>query len=184
MTERERILEKAAKIRELARRGDGGEQIAAAALLDRLMKQYGISAEDLDDNQREMAWFRYSTDIEERLLNQVIYSVVGDRPFYSERNRKTKRKYKRAGVEVTAAERVEIGLAYEFYKAAFESELERFLHAFVQKNNIFPPAEIARKDPPGKELSFSEIAQLGALMAGMDDHPRRKMIEGAAGNGL
>lgn len=183
MTERERILEKAKKIQALALHGERGEKIAAERLLARIMNQYGISAEELDDTRRELAWFRFKTPIEERLLNQVIYSVIGDRPVYEERNRKTKRKYKHTGAEVTAAERVEIGLAYEFYKDAFESELERFLHAFVQKNNIFPPAEIARKDPPGEEIPFSEVMRLGAIMEGMDDHPRRKMIEGAAEDG-
>ena len=42
MTERERLLEKIRKVQALANRGADGEKQSAAALLDRLMTQYGI----------------------------------------------------------------------------------------------------------------------------------------------
>lgn len=42
MTERERLLEKIRKVQALANRRADGEKKSAAALLDKLMKQYGI----------------------------------------------------------------------------------------------------------------------------------------------
>ena len=76
-------------------------------MLDKLTKQYGISESDIAEEHREIAWFRYKTPLEEKLLFQVIYSVVGDRGVYERKNRNTKKKYKMQGVECTPAERLE-----------------------------------------------------------------------------
>lgn len=75
--ERERILQKIRRVQALAERGVAGEQESAAATLDRLMKQYGITEAELEEERREMEWFRYKTPIERKLLLQVIYSVTG-----------------------------------------------------------------------------------------------------------
>ena len=47
MTERERLLEKIRKVQALANRGADGEKQSAAALLDKLMKQYGIDEAEI-----------------------------------------------------------------------------------------------------------------------------------------
>lgn len=80
--EQERLLQKIKRVQALAERGEGGEKENAAALLERMMKQYGISESDIAEERREMAWFRYKTPLEEKLLAQVIYSVVGDLPLW------------------------------------------------------------------------------------------------------
>ena len=90
----------------------------------KLMKQYGISESDIAEEHREIAWFRFKTPLEEKLLVQVMYSVVGDRSVYERHNRNTKKKYKMQGVECTPAERLEIELSYEFFKAAISVGLE------------------------------------------------------------
>ena len=76
MTDREQLLQKVKKIQALAERGDHGEKESAAALLERLMKQHGIAESELSEDRREMAWFRYKTPLELRLLNQIIYAIV------------------------------------------------------------------------------------------------------------
>lgn len=52
--ERERILQKIRRVQALAERGVAGEQESAAATLDRLMKQYGITEAELEEERREM----------------------------------------------------------------------------------------------------------------------------------
>ena len=81
MTERERLLEKVKRVQALAERGVDGEKDSAAALLDRLMKQYGISEAEIAEERREIAWFRFKTPLERKLLNQVIYTVTGRIPY-------------------------------------------------------------------------------------------------------
>lgn len=155
MTERERLLEKIRKVQALANRGADGEKQSAAALLDKLMKQYGIDEAEIAEERLEKCFFRYKTPYERKLLVQVIYTVTGKIPFkcvgsYSGRARK------QVGIDCTAAERLEIEFSYEFYKAALEEE----------KAEEIPAAEISR----------SEALKLQALMAGMGDHTRRPVL--------
>ncbi len=70
MTERERLLEKIRKVQALANRGADGEKQSAAALLDRLMTQYGIDEAEIAEERwksassvtrprmKENCWFR------------------------------------------------------------------------------------------------------------------------------
>lgn len=106
MTERERLLEKIRKVQALANRGADGEKKSAAALLDKLMKQYGIDEAEIAEERLEKCFFRYKTPYERKLLVQVIYTVTGKIPFkcvgsYSGRARK------QVGIDCTAAERLE-----------------------------------------------------------------------------
>lgn len=175
MTERERLLAKIRKVQALANRGADGEKQSAAALLDRLMTQYGIDEAEIAEERLEKCFFRYKTPYERKLLVQVIYTVTGKIPFkcvgsYSGRARK------QVGIDCTAAERLEIEFSYEFYKAALEEEMERFYSAFLMKNDIFPPASKKAEEIPAAEISRSEALKLQALMAGMGDHTRRPVL--------
>lgn len=178
MTERERILQKIKRVQALAERGVAGERESAAATLDRLMKQYGISEAEIEEDRREIAWFRFKTPLERRLLGQVIYAVTG-RSAYGCVGTYTNRTRKQLGIECTAAERLEIELSFEFFKAAMEEELERFIRAFVNKNEIFPAVdkeEVAGAPP----LSREEAIKLSMMMNGMDTHTRRAALESGA----
>lgn len=180
MTERERLLEKIRKVQALANRGADGEKKSAAALLDKLMKQYGIDEAEIAEERLEKCFFRYKTPYERKLLVQVIYTVTGKIPFkcvgsYSGRARK------QVGIDCTAAERLEIEFSYEFYKAALEEEMERFCSAFLMKNDIFPPASKKAEEIPAEEISRSEALKLQALMAGMGDHTRRPVLGSGVG---
>ena len=128
--------------------GADGEKQSAAALLDRLMTQYGIDEAEIAEERLEKCFFRYKTPYERKLLVQVIYTVTGKISFkcvgsYSGRARK------QVGIDCTAAERLEIEFSYEFYKAALEEEMERFYSAFLMKNDIFPPASKKGRRNPG-----------------------------------
>lgn len=177
MTERERLLEKIRKIQALADRGVGGEKQSAAALLDRLMEQYGITEDDIAKEIREMAWFRYRTPIERKLLCQVIYATTG-RAAYNCVGTYTGRSRKKVGVECTAAEKLEIEVSFEFYNAALQEEMERFYSAFLIKNSIFPPdGKEVDELPEPEEMSAEECIKLSMMMEGMDEHTRRPALE-------
>lgn len=175
MTERERLLEKIRKVQALANRGADGEKQSAAALLDRLMTQYGIDEAEIAEEHLEKCFFRYKTPYERKLLVQVIYTVTGKIPFKCVGS-DSGRARKQVGIDCTAAERLEIEFSYEFYKAALEEEMERFYSAFLMKNDIFPPASKKAEEIPAAEISRSEALKLQALMAGMGDHTRRPVL--------
>lgn len=174
MTDREQLLQKVKKIQALAERGDRGEKESAAALLERLMKQYGITESELSEDRRERAWFRFKTPLERKLLNQVIYTVTG-RIAYSCVGRYTNRPRKMLGIDCTAAERLEIEISFEFYNAALEKELARFYSAFLNKNHIFPEKAIDDIPDTG-EIDLEEAQRLSMMMAGMEEHTRRKAL--------
>ena len=174
MTDREQLLQKVKKIQALAERGDRGEKESAAALLERLMKQYGITESELSEDRRERAWFRFKTPLERKLLNQVIYTVTG-RIAYSCVGRYTNRPRKMLGIDCTAAERLEIEISFEFYNAALEKELARFYSAFLNKNHIFPEKAIDEIPDTG-EIDLEEAQRLSMMMAGMEEHTRRKAL--------
>ena len=179
MTDRERILERIKAVQALAERGDRGEKENAAAMLERLMKQYGITETELAEDRREIAWFRFKTPLERRLLNQIIYTVTG-RVAYSCVGKYTNRTRKKLGIECTSAERLEIEFSFKFYNAAFEKELDRFYSAFLNKNHIFPE-NVIDEVPDTGEIDLEEAQRLSRMMAGMEEHARRKALESGAG---
>ena len=174
MTDREQLLQKVKKIQALAERGDRGEKESAAVLLDRLMKRYGITEAEIAEERRGIAWFRFKTPLERKLLNQVIYTVTG-RVAYSCVGKYTNRPRKMLGIECTAAERLEIEFSFEFYNAALEKELDRFYSAFLNKNRIFPENAIDQIPDP-EEIDLEEAKRIYAMMAGMEEHRRRKAL--------
>lgn len=174
MTDREQLLQKVKKIQALAERGDRGEKESAAALLERLMKQHGITETELEEDRREIAWFRFKTPLERRLLNQIIYAVTG-RIASGCVGKYTNRTRKKLGIECTAAERLEIEFSFEFYNAALEKELDRFYSAFLNKNHIFP-ANAIDQIPDPEEIDLAEAERISAMMAGMEEHTRRKAL--------
>lgn len=173
--DRDRILERIKAVQALAERGDRGEKENAAAMLERLMKQYGITESELAEDRRELAWFRYKTPLEHRLLNQIIYAVTG-RAASGCVGTYTGRTRKKSGIECTAAERLEIEFSFEFYKAALEKELDRFYIAFIKKNKLFPEKAIDDVPEIG-EMDLEEAMRLSMMMEGMEEHTRRKALE-------
>jgi hypothetical protein len=180
--ERARLLERIKRVQALAERGEAGERENAAALLEKLMKQHGITEAELAEERRDRVWFRFKTQIEAKLLTQVIYSVVGDdREKWDKRNKNTHRPYKQIGVDCTQAERLEIEASYEFFKAALEVEEERFFHAFVVRNHIFPSSDKVTQTDSEEEPSAAEMFKLQMMMSGMDEHKRITALESGAG---
>jgi hypothetical protein len=177
MTERDRVIQRIRAVQALAERGVAGEQENAAAMFERLLKRYELTETDIAAQERRLAWFSCKTELEKRLLIQIIYSVTGDAPSGGVSS-KSGRKVKKMGIECTAAERMEIEISFEFFSRALNEELERFYHAFINKNDIFPSPEIVKIHPEKKaELSLDEQLLLNAMMNGMNRHTRRAMIE-------
>lgn len=143
MTERERLLEKLGKVKALADRGEGGEKESAERTLAALMKRYGITEEDLEDKKVTIHWIRYKTDWERRLLGQLAYMHLGTGHSFGCVGRYTKRPRKEVGIECTPAQYIEIEADFAFYSEAMKEEMELFYSAFLQKNGLFPPPELA-----------------------------------------
>ena len=153
------------KIRALAERGVGGEADNAEEILRRLMEKYGVSEDELDEEERRRHDFEYHGKEQEKLLRQVVYKVTGGYAYnlvYRASGRKVKT---RLGADSTAAEKVEIEFLFDFYTRLWERERDAFLSAFIQKHRIFT----IRDDIEPQEVSREELLKMQALMLGMSD---------------
>ena len=56
----DKTKEKLGRLKALAEHGIGGERDNAAKLLDRLLKKYGARLDELDDEQEQDFFFKYS----------------------------------------------------------------------------------------------------------------------------
>ena len=140
------------KVRALAEHGVGGEAENAEMLLARMMKKYGISEEELDEETRVRHDFTYHGGEEKKILRQVVYKVTGGYAYelvYTASGRKVRTQL---GADCTPAEKVEIEYLFDFYKRLWEKEKDAFLAAYIQKHRIFAiradvePQEISREE--------------------------------------
>jgi len=123
------------KLKELANRGVGGEKTNAQAALDRLMKKYNISPEDLESEDVGLYWMKVgSGDQLATLFQQVASTVIGLTPTYSDK------KYKKGklGIKCTQSQAIEVEAKFGFYKSLYQKELDVFVVGFITANELFP----------------------------------------------
>lgn len=118
--------ERLKKLYALALRGVGGEKVQAQAILEKLLKKYAISLEELDEQAVNEYHLEYYGKEQEKLLKQTIYKVTDDSSSffnlcYTASGRKCKTTL---GVRCTAAQKVEIEFLFDFYKRVWEKERE------------------------------------------------------------
>lgn len=156
------------KLKALAERGVNGEKANAEVLLNKLMKKYNVSLDELSEDITETIEFKYHGTEQEKILRQVIYKVTNRKDnthsysyTYSGRKCRTI-----LGAEVTKAQRIEIEFLFDWFVTQWQTEKQALLEAFIQKHNIFgelQPGEC------GRELTPAEMAKMSNLIMGMDD---------------
>ena len=169
--------ERLKKLYALAMRGVGGEKETAAAILAKLTKKYGISLDDLDEEQVKNFDLEFHGEIERKLLLQIVYKVTGDASNYhsltwtaSGRPCRTQ-----ARVYCTEAQKLEIEFLHDFYKRLWKKETEALYGAFIQKHRLF--GEPKEGDQPA-EISDEDYEKMCRLMRGLSDDQPLKLIEG------
>ena len=169
------MKERLKKIYALAMQGVDGEKEQAAAILEKLIKKYGVSIEELDEDRTEDFEMEFHGEIEKILLVQTVYKVTGfsnnvHRMRYVSSGRLCNT---RACVHCTKAQKIEIELLFDFYKRLFEKEKEYLLKAFIQKHNIFGNEKSGANNIPSKE----ELKKIFSMMNGLSDETPLKQIE-------
>ena len=162
--EKERIIERILKVRAIAKGGVGGERVAAEQLLSSMMKQYGISLEDIEQDAKEYR-LAYIGDgrYEFKLFGQIAYKLY-NLPRIADL-RKAPAKYKRVwaeaglgpknanvGLYCTKAEFIEILSVFEIYKADFIRQEEVFYYAYLDKNDLLLKSEGEQPDLTDEEI--------------------------------
>lgn len=176
MTERERLLEKLAAVKALADRGVDGEKTAAEQRLRYLMQKHGITEADLEDAGVRLYWIRYKTEYERKLLHQLAYKYTGPGHAHGCVGRYSNRPRKEVGIDCTPAQYIEIEADFEFYRAALEEEMGLFYTAFINKNDLFPPPELAGDIDDSGEIDLVRLEKLQAMMGGIERRSRNKAL--------
>ena len=155
------------KLKALADRGVDGEKVAAEKMLDKLMKKYDVTDEELSADEVSTMVFKYSGAEQKKLLLQIIYKVTNKTDiFYDYINRDSGGVSRtRLGADVTKAQKIEIEFLFDFYVRQYEKECEVFLEAFIQKNQLFGNSLQADDEQVAKH---KDLAKLYSMMNGID----------------
>ena len=113
---------------------------------------------------------------------QIFYKVTGSTQYYAYTGQYSRRKQR--GCVCTELEAAEIELLFSFYSEKMKEELEVFMLAFKQKNNIYPDKtarEYKEYDGPEIELTKEErhkYQKAAFMRSSMDEYiPPKAAIE-------
>lgn len=165
------------KIYNLSLKGVGGEREQAQAILDKLLKKYELSLDDIDDEDTAYDYeLKYHGEEQHRILHQTVYKVLNSTDeIYSVRYTSSGRLCRNCMVvHCTAIQKVEIEFLFDFYKRIWEKDKEMLMKAFIQKHEIFGSLKEGEKP---KELSEAERSKISNLMKGISDETPIKQIE-------
>jgi hypothetical protein len=170
----EKQVELAKKLNALAKSGVGGEKTNAAAMLDRLIKKYGIDFNEIDSDQRFEREFKFQSKTK-KLFVQICFKVIGKSvEFYKWQGRKGNYYV----IKCNEFEYIQIKEYYSFYSKLLKQEIERFEKAFIIKNNLLPDdAESYDTSKMSREELF-ELKQILQIMSGIEaKSPHRILSE-------
>lgn len=177
--DKESIIEKLRKIKALAENGVGGEVVAAQEALDRLLKEHGLTLEDISDEQSRYYEFKYSNEREMALMMQVLVRLFGSKSNVFRTGRFVK-KSKVVLLDMTKLEYIDFKNMWGYYRREWKKYLEKglkeMLSAYVLKFDLYditPNPE----DKPSEKPDFSTIMRIRMMSEGIDADPYTKMIE-------
>lgn len=176
MTERERLLDRLSKLRALADRGTGGEKANAEARLRYLMAKHGVSEDDLEDTKESTFFIPYKTHYEMLLIGQLAYMHLGPGHCGGCVGTQTGRRHKKVSVHCSPAKYIEIEADFDFYRHAWAEEVDTFYTAFLSKNQLFPPDELAGDSAEDEQPDEEQMAKISAMMTGIDHRTRNKAL--------
>jgi len=152
-------IELAKKLKALAEKGVGGEKINAEKMLNDLLKKHNISIEEINGEKLEDYYFKIIDKYSWTLLYQIVKKVNLSIRCFGEIPKNKIREYKLKGnylIECTASEYIEIEAKYDFYLKLYKSELNTFLSAFIEANDL----GVDDPNREAKELTGEQIKEL------------------------
>lgn len=176
----EKVMDQLRKIAALADRGFMGEAAMARQILERKLREYGLTVDDLYKDAKKVRTFRYQNELERRLLVQILVHYFGSASDEF-KGGLIIRKKKVIEIELTDLDYAELSSEYGYYRGAFAREIkksnEAFLVAFVNRFELFDVTPTSVQ--PTKELSPEELKRtLDALRIArtIEAYPYRKEI--------
>lgn len=160
------------KLKALSDRGVAGEKENATKLLEKLMKKYGITEDEIKCEETKVVDIELRTNAEKRICSQVLYAYFDDAPLY--RRFGTKISF---WTKLTKAQELEFKYILSVYFDSFYKEENIFISAFIQKNKIFP--KVSKTDDDNIPPTAEEIAKsikVRSMMTGIEKAQIRKAL--------
>lgn len=125
------ILEKLSKIQALVNQGVEGEKENAKLMFDKMVKKYNLSESDLSTILESEREFKYSTNVEFRILCQVLrcfYSDYENLNLYSYNDRK-----RNVFVKLNHLDFITIETAYEYFRRHVKEQYSSQIKPLLKK---------------------------------------------------
>ena len=177
MSEYESIKNKLKKLLALAEQGVQGEAENARRLLEKLCREYGVSMDELlDENQVKYHFFEVGRNkVYLDLFAQCYYKVANtDRLSYKQISRS------QIAVEMTAIQYAEMASLFAWHKANFDNDLKEMkrniLIAYCRKHHLY--SDVDSSD--SMELTDEEKERLIKIMfmqESLNDNQYHKLLE-------
>lgn len=181
------IIDRIRKVKRLAENGVEGEKDSAKLRVEELMKRYGITEEDLEEEKEEVRLYYIEGIFCWELFKQVAAVKHGIKKLRYTQGAKMKaevreafkaiangRKYNVA-ILSTAAKFVEATAEYEIYHRGLTEQSESFLYAFLDRNHLLAEAGENDGEPDEKQLRMVRNAIL--MSQGIEKVETHKLIE-------
>lgn len=155
-----KIKEILLKFKALSEKGDGGEKTTATEMLNKALKKYGLTLEDLEKEEKEGRTFKIKDRGDSSIiLAQCIWDVVP--------NAEIKQNTKKLEIYcyLSASDFVEISEKYKHYYNIWLKEKKEFLTAYILRNKI------GLSESSGKlNMSEDELLSIVNKMASIKDN--------------
>lgn len=168
------IKDKIRKLVIMAERGaEDGERDNAGNLVEKLLKKYDMTLDDVLDDGKTKCEFVYKGHFEKRLLFQIIFRVTksadGITTWQPPRSRS------RVEFSLSRCEEIEARTLYEIHKRELKEHFETAFDAYIRKNKIYS----GHTTDDSVELDPDEIEQIRKswqMMKGMKSVTINPMI--------
>lgn len=171
MTADDKVMARLRKLLELSRRGVGGEAENAERFMQRMLRQYGLTLADIDDQEAPRSWveFSYKTEFEKQLLVNISAMVLNSPRIETATLGRTRSLY----FKMTKFERAEAALHFDVLRGELAKHLDRALLAFLTVNNICPKKSSDESEAP---MDRAELELLLQMVAGTKRVPVHKAL--------
>ncbi len=154
------------KLQALADRGIGGEKYNAQKALEKFLAKNNLTIEDLERIDIKEYNFKQVPARYRYIFFGIVLSTIAGLKTY----KKSKSFY---WIECTEAQSVEVKMKYDFYKRAFDRQLQTFTTAFCFKNDLTHKVDSLSQLT---EEEIEEIRKAQAMARGMEASTYHKRL--------
>jgi len=160
------------KIKLLASDGYLGEKKNAQDMLNKLMKKYNLTDQDIQDDPLVEASFpKPKTDMEKRLLFQLLAKLRETNEVSFSISTYAKYRSRMRFVEIPLSIKIQFDIQYDFYKKKLAKELDTFYIAFLKANNLLTKPKESNDNISAEKLKKYRLAmQMSMWMDNSSPH--------------